>query len=242
MLRCSLVIALAAATPTPNPTPPNCPTPYPTNPAPTVSLAPTATPAAGGDTYRRRLGGGGASGTAKVNDLILTYANAGLDALATDDCTTASAQLDLIKVQMNIPLIQGMLRYAYKADPSGGGGGSKEIAEGWAFAFAILPQLNNCDFMVAATVVSNMQTTASSPMADGYETVKTAVESTYSCLGISCADIGGLVDSYDASGTPTAYIWEACTDADSTSGSVAKQGLAVSAAIVSALGAMLMAF
>ena len=161
---------------------------------------------------------------------------------ACPSCATAEAQLDLIKVQMKIPLIQGTLRYLYKSDPAGGAGGSKEIAEGWAFAFGILGLLDDADPTVAATVVSNMKTTASSPVSDGYVAVKTAIESTYTALGVTCADIGGLVDSYDASGTPTAYIWEACTDADSTSGSVAKQGLAVSAAIVSALGAMLMAF
>ena len=74
---------------------------------------------------------------------------------------------------MKIPLIQGTLRYLYKSDPAGGAGGS--VAEGWAFAFGILGLLGDADPTVAATVVSNMKTTASSPVADGYVAVKAAI-------------------------------------------------------------------
>ena len=38
-----------------------------------------------------------------------------------------------------------MLRYAYKADPNGGAGGVKELAEGHIFAKAVLPQIAACD-------------------------------------------------------------------------------------------------
>ena len=45
---------------------------------------------------------------------------------------------------MTVPLIQGVLRYAHRADPNGGfqattTSRSKERAEGWAFTKAVLP-------------------------------------------------------------------------------------------------------
>ena len=76
--------------------------------------------------------------------------------------------------QMTVPLVQGMLKYAWKADPAKSGScagqagndaatvatndGStgdcaKSWAEGWAFAAAVLPQIDRCDSAAAATVV-----------------------------------------------------------------------------------------
>ena len=61
---------------------------------------------------------------------------------------------------MSIPLIQGTLKYAYKADPANAAGDctadaantamtasagcAKSWAEGWAFAAAILPRIDQC--------------------------------------------------------------------------------------------------
>merc|ERR1719375_2529028 len=38
-----------------------------------------------------------------------------------------------------------------------------------------------------------MRLDSSSPMAGGFVKVKQAFESTYACLGITCADVGGIV-------------------------------------------------
>ena len=184
------------------------------------------------------------TGLATVNDNMLTYVNAGLTALAdcdTDATTakaTATTNLELIKSQMTVPLVQGMLKYAYYTSLSTVS--ADDIAEGWAFAYPLLGMINNCDPTVAATVITNMHVNAASPMDEGYDTLREAVESTYSCLGgdggITCADVGSLSTSSGG--------YTMCTDAVETTsaGSIAKQGLVVSVAVVSALGAMLMAF
>jgi hypothetical protein len=96
---------------------------------------------------------------------------------------------------MSVPLVQGSLRYAYKVAELQGG--SKEFAEGAAFSAAILPRINACDAS-AAKVISdnmNMEIAESDRMKAGFEAVKAAFESTYECLGINCAQIGGLIVS-----------------------------------------------
>ena len=105
-------------------------------------------------------------------------------------------------------------RYAFKADSANGEGSCsdgdcpKEWAEGWAFAAAVLPQIDACDSTVAATIVSNLDVANDAPMTDGFAALKTAVESTYTCLGISCGDVGAFQSS---AGIYTGM--SACTDA-----------------------------
>ena len=110
---------------------------------------------------------------------------------------------------------QGLLKYAWKADPVKGdscagqagndaatvaanddGAGTdcaKSWAEGWAFAAAVLPQVHQCDATAATTIKANLDVASAEPMKDGVAAVKTAVESVYACLGITCAQVGGLV-------------------------------------------------
>ena len=97
--------------------------------------------------------------------------------------------------QMTVPLIQGMLKYAYKV---ANGAGDEELAEAWAFAMAILPLIYECDQAVASTIINNLKIGLTSPMADGWETFKEAVESTYPCLLFSCDAVGGYVDHFEA--------------------------------------------
>merc|ERR1712224_381855 len=94
---------------------------------------------------------------------------------------------------MSIPLVQGSLRYAYKVAELDGQ--SVERAEGDIFAKAILPRIANCSASAANTISTNMAYTASPPMAAGFVAVKEAFESVYTCLGITCADVGGLISS-----------------------------------------------
>merc|ERR550514_2294848 len=108
---------------------------------------------------------------------------------------------------MTIPQIQGALRYAYKVGELGGG--AKEKAEGAVFAAAILGRLNQCNPKVAAMVSDNMKIDSANPMGAGYAAVKKALESTYECMGIKCAHVGGLVQDGDTFYYPGA---EPCTD------------------------------
>merc|ERR1719482_2497765 len=120
---------------------------------------------------------------------------------------------------MTVPLIQGMLKYAFKSDPANAQGSctsgscDKEWAEGWAFAAAVLPRLHFCSSTVATYVRTNLDTANAAPMPGGFATFKTHVESTYPCLGITCADVGAFQNS---AGIYTGM--EACTDTTPTDG------------------------
>lgn len=103
-----------------------------------------------------------------------------------------------------IPLVQGLLKYIYEADPEVNNGvcsGSvctydEAWAEGWAFAAAVLPRLNKCDAKVAQLVRENLDVDgAEKPLKDGYRALKAQIETTYSCLGITCAAVGVYQDS-----------------------------------------------
>jgi hypothetical protein len=148
----------------------------------------------------------GRTGAAKVNQKMLAMTKHGRDKIKILDCYGAQVELDGIVDQMTVPLIQGMLKYAYKADPKNEGGvcktaGStcdKAWAEGWAFAAAVLPRLAYCstkDNAVAKMVKDNLDVIVAAQMKDGYVKLKTNVESLYECMGITCADVGAFQNS-----------------------------------------------
>ena len=89
----------------------------------------------------------------------------------------------------------------------------KEASELWAFSAAILPWISLCDADVGATLLANADiSSATAPMSDGYVAVKTQLESVYECMGITCEQVGGLVDDSGA------YLtgFEPCVDGGST--------------------------
>ncbi|KAH8056889.1 peptide-aspartate beta-dioxygenase [Aureococcus anophagefferens] len=162
----------------------------------------------------------GTSGEAKANLKALAYAEQGRDKILDGDCVTVQFEFDEIVKQLTVPLVQGMLKYAFKSDPANSQGsctsGScpKEWAEGWAFAAAVLPQVHECDHTVASMIVANLDVMNSDPMSEnGFEEFKESVESVYSCMGITCADMGefqnsagvyaGMDACVDGSGTVT---------------------------------------
>ncbi len=129
---------------------------------------------------------------------------------------------------------QGLLKYAWKADPakgdscdgqagnnaatvatnddSAGTDCAKSWAEGWAFAAAVLPQVHKCDATAATTIRANLDVASTTgPMTGGVKAVKDAIESVYDCLGISCTDVG----EYQAGGTVFDGM-KKCTFAPST--------------------------
>ena len=112
----------------------------------------------------------------------------------TYDAACATTAFNKIKVWMTVPQVQGLLRYVWKADPVAYlGGGAKEWAEGWAFANAVLPQLDSCNPAVASAVDTNLRIGKDrTPMTDGFVSLKGKIESCYSSIGITCEMIGDL--------------------------------------------------
>jgi len=164
----------------------------------------------------------GASGGAIANEKALGIANAGLEKILAADCAGVAEELAKFVVQMTIPLVQGLVRYLYLADPVVNGGScssngvcdyDKEWAEAWAFAAAVLPQVDRCSSVVAQILNDNVNVDGvDAPMKDGYEFVKSQVELVYPCLGISCADIG----AYQSDAGVVFPGMDACLDAPAT--------------------------
>merc|ERR1712159_73700 len=135
----------------------------------------------------------GSTHSSYVNEALFVQFTKGKVALQQGKCADVAPIKKLIVELMSIPLVQGSLRYAYKVAELQGG--SKEFAEGAAFSAAILPRIHACDAS-AARVISdnmNMEIAESARMSAGFAAVKEAFEKTYTCLGITCAHVGGLI-------------------------------------------------
>ena len=169
---------------------------------------------------------------ATANKEAIAKATEGMAYFVHTQLSCADPQLgkifDGIVSQMTVPLVQGMLKYAWKADPAQSGGScatdsgkneaavsstcAKSWAEGWAFAAAVLPQVHKCDASAATKIKENLDIESTAgPMTGGVKAVKDAIESVYDCLGISCTDVG----EYQAGGTVFDGM-KKCTFAPST--------------------------
>jgi len=143
------------------------------------------------------------STTAKVNfDLFYEFA-VGEMLLSYGRCEEVPPVVRRVVSLMTVPLIQGTLRYNYKKyvpafpDDAADPGGFADIqAEGATFAAAVLPMVHACSPTDAKTIYDHAKIDAAYPSARGdyasWQKVKTAFENNYACLGVTCADIGGL--------------------------------------------------
>jgi Low iron-inducible periplasmic protein len=171
-------------------------------------------------------------GTAKVNLDIFTEFNKMKQNLAagSSNCNEARTNKEAIAKKLFVPMIQGTLRYAYKQDQPDTNAIAE--AEGAIFAAAVLPIVDKCNPNSAATIFNEMMPNSGNT-AD-FASVKRAFEDTYSCMGITCADVGGVYDtttqSYSEGASP-------CEGSGSDGGSKAGLaiGLSVGALIVVAL-------
>jgi hypothetical protein len=130
----------------------------------------------------------GADGEAGVNTAIFSKLNEGQAGIASGDCSKTEAAAVAITEHMQIPLVQGVIRAAYKLDKEDGA--QKELGYGTVFAAAVLPMVSKCNAGDATTISDNVapDTTGTDFMA-----VKTAFENNYACMGITCEQVSGLV-------------------------------------------------
>merc|ERR1719191_2079583 len=135
----------------------------------------------------------------------------GRDLLLEGKCSEVRPVVNEIVSCMTVPLVQGTLRYAWKTGQIGGADNklsdqtAKNSAEGSTFAAAVLPLVHACDADAAKTVSDHMKFGAAvydkttGAWASGVKpdtlAVKAALEKTYTCLGITCAHVGGLLSS-----------------------------------------------
>merc|ERR1711988_439317 len=135
----------------------------------------------------------GTVGISKVNYDLNKLFNEGQLLLDAGKCASVRRVVDDIVSKMTVPLIQGTLRYAFYVD-SGIDNTAEAKAEGAVFAAAVLPLVHHCSATAAESIYENMRIGSPST---GFSAVKNAFESTYSCLGITCAEVGGLWDAND---------------------------------------------
>merc|ERR1711871_1588248 len=135
------------------------------------------------------------SGTknSKVNAAIIEQFKLGKTKLDEGKCADLRPITNRIVELMSIPLVQGSLRYAYKVGKLGEG--DKARAEGAAFSAAILGRVAKCDAAAAKVISDDMKIDAAKAMGSGFVAVKKAFESTYKCMGMTCEDVGGLLET-----------------------------------------------
>jgi len=148
-----------------------------------------------------------------VNAALLWMTRAGWVNVKNGDCDAAEEKIPMIINQMTVPLVQGTLRYAWKSDPNGnnevfkeaGQASGKPLAELNAFGYSIVARVAACADggpAAAETIAKNIAYPdmlapgmESEVVPDGFAAVKAAFEEHYECLGITCSDVGGLLDS-----------------------------------------------
>merc|ERR1740133_701157 len=173
-----------------------------------------------------------------VNDELFKFGGlfaTGRDLLQQGHCAKVRPVVEQVVSIMTVPLVQGTLRYAYKVGNKAvntvvgqasnvankaSDQNAKNAAEGSTFAAAVLPMVHACNAASATIVANHMKfglvfdtTTGAyvSGTVPNFALVKSALEDTYACLGITCAHVGALMNG----AAPYAGA-EACTHASAT--------------------------
>jgi len=142
--------------------------------------------------------------TANINTKILALFSAGSLAAWEGDYNQLDKYIRLISNKAAVPLIQGTLRYYYRlSDEEGEDTFSvldKEVGEGGAFIFGVLPKLWACSSrgVKKAEAQTKVGGGIVGVSAVNYQDIKLALECNYRCLGITCTEVGSLYDGDDS--------------------------------------------
>jgi hypothetical protein len=129
-------------------------------------------------------------GKATVNYEVFRQFKAGQSALLDGKCDKAKEIKERIVSLMTIPLVQGTMRYAHIV--AGETFYEKHASQGTLFAMAVLPMVHACNPRDADTIYRNMKAWVNATV--DFSAIKGAFERNYQCLGITCAEVGGIWD------------------------------------------------
>lgn len=138
---------------------------------------------------------------ANVNVALSQVFRRGQSLLTDSSCNPGDVDSDSllqdIATQMTIPLIQGILYHAYEMDVRKQQGvNDVSHAKLVTFAAALLPRISTCDSGNADLIALNTLQSIGNANAEkvGFHVIKGALERQYECLGITCDQVGGIID------------------------------------------------
>jgi hypothetical protein len=131
----------------------------------------------------------GSTNNADVFDLF----SKGKDFYLNKKCSDLVVTKESLVRKFTVPLIQSVKKYLYLSNTQTTNN-EKERAELWSFSAAILPLINSYDPSVATRLRENSYIRSPVIVKDGYENVIASLETIYPKLGITCKEVGGLVN------------------------------------------------
>ena len=131
-------------------------------------------------------------GNSLLNQKLFSLFQRGRDLLVLFDCEGVRVVASKIINLLQILLIQGTLRSAHHLDAQRRNDRSPaSLGQGAAFLASIFPLIQSCNQDSANVLHENLR--VGSTIVD-FAAVKQALEGTYECLAIQCADVGGIWD------------------------------------------------
>ena len=128
-----------------------------------------------------------------MGDKIADNYRLGQSNLLEKNCNGARKQKDVIIGLLKVTLIQSVLRYAFVREQDNFEDDlerEKAVSLGVTYAAALLPFVHVCSENDAQIVHENMRVDAQDP---SFVAVKSALERQYKCMGITCAEVGGVL-------------------------------------------------
>jgi len=143
-------------------------------------------------------------GVGKTNIIAISLFQKGAGLVFSGDFMGLQKCIKEINEQMLVMFVQGTLRYAHKLGKRGSDL-AKELGEGATFAAAVLPQLAAVNTKAAKTIKKEFQIGENGIPDKGkfdFDKVHLALACNYYEMGISCSEVGTLVDKQD----PPAFL------------------------------------
>jgi len=131
--------------------------------------------------------------TALVNIEMFILFEEGQRSLLEGKCSEARQTKDKIVRLMTVPLVQGLLRAAHTLDVQQGTK-TRAVADGATFSASVLPLVHACNVSDGIIIheFMNVDRGMSGRSVD-FQQVKSALERNYKCMGITCKEVGGLL-------------------------------------------------
>jgi hypothetical protein len=126
-----------------------------------------------------------------VTEKVFSLFAAGRDMQSTFQCDSMEITKEALVKQFAVPAIQRVIKHLYEAVIKDD---EKSKAELWASASSILPMVNHYSPSVAVILRSNSFILNTKAVPSGYLSVLASLQSVYPAMGISCLQVGGLVD------------------------------------------------